>query len=250
MARARTPPSRRGLREDAGMPKFSSFDQRGYPFVPVREGYARWSATYEQTVKSDMDLWLLNEVHSVAWGEVKRAADLGCGTGRTGAWLAGRGVRHIDGIDLTPEMLDKARARGVFSELRVADVCDTRLPAGAYDLVTTSLVDEHLADLGPLYRESARLAVPGAAHVLVGFHPFFIMKVGMPTHFNDADGSPLAIETHVHLLSDHARAALAAGWQLAELHEQVIDDRWVATKPSWGAYRDCPISFLWVWRRR
>jgi SAM-dependent methyltransferase len=232
------------------MPKFSSFDQRSYPAVAVREGYARWSATYEQTVKSDMDLWLLNEVHSVDWQGVTRAADLGCGTGRTGAWLASRGVRQIEGVDLTPEMIEQARARGVFSELRVADVCDTGLPAGAYDLVTTSLVDEHLADLGPLYRESARLAAPGGAHVLVGFHPFFIMKTGMPTHFNDSDGLPLAIETHVHLLSDHARAALAAGWQLAEMHEQVIDDRWVATKPSWQRYRDCPISFLWVWRRR
>src|SRR5260370_15243273 len=41
-----------------------------------------------------------------------------------------------------------------------------------------------------------------------------------------------------------------AGWQLAELREQVIDDRWVKTKPSWAAYRDVPISFACVWRRR
>lgn len=71
----------------------------------------------------------------------------------------------------------------------------------------------------------------------------------MPTHFDAPDGKPLAIETHVHLMSDHVRAAHAAGWQLAEMHEQVIDDRWVETKPSWAAYRDCPISFAFVWRR-
>lgn len=115
--------------------------------------------------------------------------------------------------------------------------------------VTTSLVDEHLAELGPLYSEAARLARSGAAYVLVGFHPFFIMKTGMPTHFDAADGEPLAIETHVHLMSDHVRAAHGAGWRLAEMHEQVIDDRWVETKASWAAYRDCPISFALVWRR-
>jgi hypothetical protein len=137
----------------------------------------------------------------------------------------------------------------VFARLVLADVGATGLPAEAYDLITTVLVDEHLAQLGPLYRESARIARGGAAHIVVGFHPFFIMRSGMPTHFDDADGDPLAIETHVHLFSDHAQAALAAGWALAEMHEQLIDDAWIARKPSWSALRDVPVSFAIVWRR-
>jgi SAM-dependent methyltransferase len=232
------------------MPNFAKFDRRNYRTVPAREGYAQWAATYEQTVKRDMDLWLLGQIQSVKWRAIERCADLGCGTGRTAEWLTANGVRGIDGVDATPEMLDRARKRNVFASLRVADVYATGLPAGAYDLITTCLVDEHLADLAPLYAEAARLARSGAAYVLVGFHPFFIMATGMPTHFQAADGEPLAIETHVHLLSDHAKAALAAGWHLAEFHEQVIDDRWVETKPSWAAYRDLPISFAWVWRRQ
>ena len=48
---------------------------------------------------------------------------------------------------------------------------------------------------------------------------------------------------------DHVSAALAAGWSLAEMHEQVIDERWIATKPAWDVHRDVPISFLAVWRR-
>ena len=147
-------------------------------------------------------------------------------------------------------MLDRARQRNVFTSLRQADVCATGLPGTAYDLVTTCLVDEHIAEVAPLYVEAARLGRSGAAYVLVGFHPFFIMAAGMPTHFQAADGEPVAIDTHVHLLSDHAQAALAAGWQLAELREQVIDDRWVETKPSWAAFReDVPVTFAWVWRR-
>ena len=59
----------------------------------------------------------------------------------------------------------------------------------------------------------------------------------------------IAIETHVHLRSDHVDAAQAAGWQLAEMHEQLVDDRWVRTKATWTTYRDCPISFAFVWRR-
>jgi len=231
------------------MPRFATFDQRNYRTVSAREGYAQWAATYEATIKSDMDLWLLGKIQSVRWSAVERCADLGCGTGRTAAWLASQGVRWIDGVDATPEMLERARQRDVFTSLHQADVCATGLPEAAYDLVTTCLVDEHIAEVAPLYVEAARLARCGAAYVLVGFHPFFIMAAGMPTHFQAADGEPVAIHTHVHLLSDHAQAALAAGWELAELREQVIDDRWVETKPSWAAFRDVPISLAWVWRR-
>ena len=231
------------------MPRFASFDQRRYRTLSAREGYSRWAATYEETIKHDMDVWLLGELQTVCWDKIERCADLGCGTGRTAAWLASNGVRTIDGIDATPQMLERARARNVFASLNLADVSDTRLPGATYDLVITCLVDEHLAELAPLYVEAARIAQVGAAFVLVGFHPFFIMAVGMPTHFKASDGEPVAIETHVHLFSDHTKAAFAAGWQLAEFQEQVIDDRWVKVKPTWAAYRDIPISFACVWRR-
>ena len=231
------------------MPAFSSFDTRNYPTVTPREGYRVWSASYEETIKEDMDLRLLERIRTIRWDHVERAADLGCGTGRTGSWLRARSVWQVDGVDFTPEMLGRSRARGVYDRLELAEVTDSGLDAGRYALVTTVLVDEHLAALGPLSCEAARLAQPGAAHVLVGFHPFFIMKSGMPTHFDAPDGTPVAIETHVHLFSEHVQAALASGWSLAEMHEQLIDERWIALKPSWAPLRDVPISFSIVWRR-
>jgi SAM-dependent methyltransferase len=179
----------------------------------------------------------------------ERALELACGTGRIGAWLRGRGVRWLDGIDLTPEMLAQAEARGVYDRLLLGDVRDTGLPAGGYDLLLQVLADEHLPDLRPLYREAARLAAPAAAwFVLVGYHPHFLMN-GIPTHFDRPDGQPVAIESHVHLLSDHVRAAFAAGWDLADLDEGVIDEAWIARKPHWARWRFHPVSFAMVWRR-
>jgi SAM-dependent methyltransferase len=194
-----------------------------------------------------MDIELLESLEHVRWaGE---AADLGCGTGRTGTWLREQGVEAIDGVDLTPEMLDVARERGVHRRLVEADVTATGLDDEAYDLVVTSLVDEHLADLRPLYAEAHRLAKPGASYVLVGYHPHFIMATGMPTHYDSASGESVAIETHVHLLSEHTDAALGAGWQLAELKERVIDDVWLELKPKWEHLRHQPVTFAFVWRR-
>jgi SAM-dependent methyltransferase len=229
------------------MADFTPFDTRGYRTVDVRSGYGEWVATYEQTVEDAMDIELLEALESVRWeGEV---ADLGCGTGRTGAWLAERGIEAIDGVDLTPEMLAVARERGVHRRLIEADVTATGLEDEHYDVVVTSLVDEHLADLRPLYAEAYRLAKPGATYVLIGYHPHFIMATGMPTHYDNASGESVAIETHLHLLSDHTAAALGAGWELAELKERVIDDVWLELKPKWERLRGQPVTFAFVWRR-
>ena len=228
---------------------FSHFDTRNYPTIPVQEGYGAWASSYEDTVLDLMDLRLLERIKSVAWDHIGEAADLGCGTGRTGAWLKQHGVGSLDGVDLTAEMLEGARARSIYRHLFLSDIRETPLQADAYDLVTVDLVDEHLPDVRTLYQESARIAHPNGYLVLVGYHPFFLMG-GIPTHFNRSPGEPIAIQTYVHLLSDHVQAALAAGWSLLEMHEALIDDEWLAQKPKWGQYRNRPISFAMVWRKQ
>ena len=228
--------------------EFSSFDKRHYPTLPVRQGYGEWAETYEDTVLDLMDLRLLGRLTTVDWARVGRALDLACGTGRIGAWLRRAGVTRLDGIDFTEAMLAHAREKGVYDRLVVGDVTGTGLGGGAYDLLTMSLADEHLADLRPLYREAARLAAPSGRFVLAGYHPHFLM-LGIPTHFDRSSGEPVAIESHVHLMSHHVQAAHEAGFRLAEMIEGIIDDAWVAGKAKWEAYRNHPVTFAMVWAK-
>lgn len=228
--------------------KFSSFDKRNYPVLAVREGYGEWAETYEDTVLDLMDVRLFERLATVDWARTRRAIDLACGTGRIGSWLKRAGVAHVDGIDFTEAMLERARAKRIYDRLDLGDITRTGLAAGVYDLATMSLADEHLADLGPLYREAARLAPPAGRFVLVGYHPHFLM-LGIPTHFNKSTGEPVAIESHVHLTSHHVAAAHEAGFRLVEMVEGVIDDAWVARKAKWEAYRDHPVSFALVWAK-
>ena len=227
---------------------FDRFDRRHYPTLGVTDGYAAWAPTYERVVQDEMDLRLLERLTSVRWAAAGRALDLACGTGRIGRWLRARGVARLDGLDLTPGMLEQARASGFYDELRQGDMLATGLPARHYDLVTVVLADEHLASVAPLYREAARLCRAGGRLVIVGYHPHFLM-LGIPTHFDRADGSPVAIESHVHLLSDHVKAAHQGGWTLLEMDEGVVDDAWLAKKPKWRQYLGHPVSFSMVWRR-
>lgn len=228
---------------------FSHFDRRNYPVRSVRQGYAEWAATYETIVRDAMDLRLLERIESVAWASIEEAADLACGTGRVGVWLKAHGVAALDGVDLTAEMLDGARVKGVYRSLAVADIRATPLQSATCDLVMMSLADEHLPDLRPLYQEAARIARPGGYFVLVGYHPSFMMRNGIPTHYESASGEPLTIQTWVHLTSDHIQAGLGAGWALREMREGLIDGEWLAAKPKWRQYEHHPISFALVWQR-
>ncbi len=199
----------------------------------------------EATVLDLMDIRLAERV-AIPWAEVKDVIDLACGTGRAGTWLKGKGVEAVDGVDLTPEMLERAKTRQVYRELLLGDVGAVSLPDASYDLATQFLADEHLADLRPVYRETARLTRANGRFLLVGFHPWFLMA-GIPTHFDRKPGEPVAIESYVHLFSDHVTAASAAGWRLAELIEGLVDDAWIEAKPKWTIHRDRPVSFAMVW---
>ena len=226
------------------------YDRRRYPIVGVREGYAEWSRTYEATVHDEMDVRLLERLRAVDWPAARMVLDLACGTGRIGRWLRRRCPgATLDGLDLTPEMLALAARAGVYRGLHVGDVAATALPTGTYDLCTQALADEHLADLAPLYREVRRVSKPGGAFVIVGYHPYFLMA-GVPTHFDRAPGESVTIRSYVHLFSDHAKAAHAAGFTLIELDEGLVDDARLAKKPQWKAYAGLPVSFVMVWSAR
>ncbi|HEY2445549.1 MAG TPA: methyltransferase domain-containing protein [Rhizomicrobium sp.] len=77
--------------------------------------------------------------------------DLGCGTGLMGATVQDW-ASSLDGIDLSPAMIKKAKARGIYNDLVVGDICD-RLGIGerTYDLVFAADTLVYLGDLAPLF---------------------------------------------------------------------------------------------------
>ena len=227
---------------------FKKFDQRNYPIVSAREGYGEWAETYETAVPTQLDIRIFERIRSVGWTGSRACLDLACGTGRIGELLKRKGVGVIDGIDITPEMLALAEAKDLYRSLSCGSIEKTGLSDGAYDLIVMSLVDEHLASLEPVYREAARVSDKNAKFVVVGMHPFFFMT-GMPTHFKDKNGASKAIETHIHLTSDHVRAALGSGWTLQEMHEGVVDEEWLRVKPKWEKFAGHPVNYGYVWGR-
>ena len=88
--------------------------------------------------------------------------DLGCGTGLAGAVFKPLAAR-LDGIDLSPAMIEKARARQIYDSLTVADL-ESALgtPVPQYDLILAADTLVYLGDLKPVFDAApARLAADG-----------------------------------------------------------------------------------------
>jgi predicted TPR repeat methyltransferase len=90
-----------------------------------------------------------------------RALDLGCGTGLAGAPLRGR-VARLEGVDLSPAMLAKARERGLHDALEAADIVDhLRRFGAAFDLIVAADALAYLGDLLPVFAATATALAPG-----------------------------------------------------------------------------------------
>ena len=233
----------------SGPLSFAAYDQRKYRTLDVRDGYAIWSAIYGD-LDDRFDIELLEASPGFADRiPGARVVDLGCGTGRIGAWVAARGASAVTGVDLSPEMLQRAAARSVYARLIEADITRTPLDAASFDGASSSLVVDHVASLPAFFTEAARLVRPGGFLAVVDYHPFFMMK-GVPTHFDHPDtGEPIAIKNHVHALRDFFRDAGACGFRVIDFDERFIDDAWVAATGAYKKHLGMPVSHLWVYER-
>ena len=92
----------------------------------------------------------------------RRAIDLGCGTGLAATAFA-RDVDHFTGIDLSPRMIERARARGLYAELEVADMVKGLVskPDASADLILAADAMVYVSDLASVLREANRVLISG-----------------------------------------------------------------------------------------
>ena len=92
----------------------------------------------------------------------RRAIDLGCGTGLAASAFA-KEVDHFIGVDLSPRMIERSRATGLYAELDVADMLQGLQARGdaSADLILAADAMVYVAELAPVLAEAARVLAPG-----------------------------------------------------------------------------------------
>ena len=90
----------------------------------------------------------------------RRAIDLGCGTGLAAVAFAAN-VEEFIGIDLSPRMIERARATGLYARLEAAEMVEALRdkPDVSADLILAADAMVYLSDLAPLLREARRVLV-------------------------------------------------------------------------------------------
>ena len=124
----------------------------------VRHLFDQFSADYDHRMLGQLDYaapQLLKDLADLVMPgrEGLAVLDLGCGTGLAGLLFKPRAAQ-LAGIDLSPAMIEKARARGVYDSLVVGDI-ETALD-GQYDLVLAADTLVYLGDLKPLFAVVAK----------------------------------------------------------------------------------------------
>jgi predicted TPR repeat methyltransferase len=86
--------------------------------------------------------------------------DIGCGTGLVGTLVRAQipsGARILDGIDLSPAMLEKAREKGVYDRLDQADIVSfLAAHKGSYDAILGAAILIHFGDLQAVFQAAAQ----------------------------------------------------------------------------------------------
>ena len=133
--------------------------------------YRRWADTYETEfilprgyVYHENVAALFSDERPDRSGAI---LDVGCGTGIVGVALDGLGYSPVDGLDLSPEMLEKSMEKGVYRSLVEADLTST-IPIAdqSYNGVISVGTYTH-GHVGPsAITELLRIAAPGAQFAL------------------------------------------------------------------------------------
>jgi predicted TPR repeat methyltransferase len=133
----------------------------------VRHLFDQFSADYDQRMRQHLhyaapEILLGLAVMVMPGREQLRVLDLGCGTGLAGEVFKPLAAQ-LDGVDLSPAMIEKARARGLYDHLAVADLQSALLETGpSYDLILAADTLVYLGGLAPVFAAaSARLAPDG-----------------------------------------------------------------------------------------
>lgn len=129
----------------------------------ARRMYGAWAESYDDSFGKAWGYIAPREIAAILKGEIAGDAeilDIGAGTGLVAESLHGH---TVDALDITPEMLEVARGKGLYRSLMLGDLTKVlEIPDGSYDAVISCGTFTH-GHVGPeCFPELLRITRPGA----------------------------------------------------------------------------------------
>jgi len=192
--------------------------------MDTKQAYDTWSQQYDTNINRTRDLEAQALRAGLANVSFDACLEIGCGTGKNTVWLMEK-ARHITAVDLSDNMLAKAKekidsSRVVFTQADITKPWSFR--DRLYDLVSFSLVLEHIGDIDPVFGEASRSLNSGGYMYIGELHPFK-QYTGTKARFDTEEGRQV-VDCFTHNISDFIQAARKHGMVLLDANEYFDDN--------------------------
>lgn len=184
-----------------------------------KEAYSTWSATYDIVLNKTRDLEAVAIRKTLSGVAFSAAVELGCGTGKNTEWLSIKANR-ITAIDFSDAMLKKAREKITMKQVSFIQADITKewsFIKSDFDLVTCSLILEHIRDIDFVFSEASKALKTGGYFYVGELHPFKQYE-GSKARFETAKGV-FELECFIHHASDYFESAGKNGFRCIQLNE-------------------------------
>ena len=213
----------------------------------VREGYDRWSETYDATPNP---IVALDRRYTLAVLDARpgeRVLDAGCGTGFHLSRLSRSRTRSF-GLDFSRGMLRVARKAAPRAHLAQADLNGVfPVRPGVFDALLAALVSEHLLDLRRFFAEAFAALRYGGRLVFSAFHPELALA-GVEANF-ERDGTEYRLGAARYTVADYLNHITDAGFRELQWHEHLGDASLIEELSGASKYVGKPLLLLVQARR-
>ncbi len=192
--------------------------------MEVQKAYDLWSTQYDTNLNRTRDLEGQKLREQLAAFPFNNCLEIGCGTGKNTSWLASK-AQKVTGVDLSMEMLAKAKEKvgAANVEFVQADINEHwHFATSKYDLVSFSLVLEHIQDLDSIFQKAAAALHPGGIMYIGELHPFK-QYAGSKARF-EMNNETVVVDCFTHHISDYLNGSKRNGLALVEFKEVFDED--------------------------
>jgi len=192
--------------------------------MDVKQAYNIWADQYDTNNNKTRDLEAISLRTTLEDHEFQNCLEIGCGTGKNTVYLLTKS-KQVTSVDLSDEMLAKAKQKINAEHVQFVQADITKewiFVSGQYDLVTFSLVLEHIENLNDILQKVSTVIHQNGLVYIGELHPFK-QYTGTKARFETEDGLQI-VTCFNHHISDFAKAAKQNGFEIVEIEEYFDDD--------------------------
>ena len=192
--------------------------------MSVEKAYNSWAETYDEMLNKTRDLEIKTAKSLLQDKHFESILELGCGTGKNTQWLVAH-CKNLIALDFSEEMITKARQKikepkVTFKQQDLKAAWD--IPKNSIDLVSCSLVLEHIEDLNLIFKKASDVLKQNGKFYLGELHPFKQYS-GSKARFHNGNEIE-ELEVYTHHISDYVTAAKNNRLEILELQEWFDND--------------------------